>query len=260
MATWKPRTRKKQGPRVKAQAGTPKAPVALLVALGAPPSGDEIPLMVSARANALDALGFDLKPAQLVEATRRAAAQADTVRLTVLKNGAEKPACIKGCSHCCSHKVGVTVPEVVAIVEYLRTLPGQLDVVRKKAALLAQNPLIFSDSEKPRARISCALLHDDGSCSVYGVRPLPCRSWLSVDVESCKLHLDEQAEPRLVLAAARTGRAIQLGLVKVMDDLGRRPYLVELTAALDIALNVPNAIDAWLAGEPTFERASAARR
>ncbi len=79
-------------------------------------------------------------------------------------------------------------------------------------------------------------------------------------MESCKKHLDEQAEPRLVLAAARTGRAIQLGLVKVMDDLERGPYLVELTSALDIALNMPNAVDAWLAGEPTFDRASAARR
>jgi hypothetical protein len=37
-------------------------------------------------------------------------------------------------------------------------------------------------------------------------------------------------------------RMLKLAGHCVMDDLGRRPYLVELTVALDIALNVPNAI------------------
>lgn len=49
------------------------------------------------------------------------------------------------------------------------------------------------------------------------------------------------------------------GAVRV-ERAGQGPHLVELTAALDNALNTPHAIDAWLAGEPTFERASAARR
>jgi Fe-S-cluster containining protein len=180
--------------------------------------------------------------------------------LTVLQSTQGTPACGKGCSWCCSHKVGVTVPELIAIVDQLRASPERLEVVRTKAAALAQNPAIFSDSEKPRARIACALLDEDGSCGVYEARPLPCRSWLSTDVESCKQHLDEKAEPKLILAAARSGRFIQLGLVKVMDDIQRFPYLVELTAGLDIALNVPGAIESWLAGEPVFERASAARR
>ena len=152
------------------------------------------------------------------------------------------------------------MPEVIAIAAHLEGAPELLEVTRKRVAELAQNPLIFSDSEKPRARIPCALLSDDGSCSVYEVRPLPCRSWLSTDVESCKKHLDEAGEPKVVLGAARSGRFIQLGLVKVMDDIQRFPYLVELTAGLDVALNVPGAIESWIAGEPVFERASAARR
>ena len=74
------------------------------------------------------------------------------------------------------------------------------------------------------------------------------------------VHLDEEAEPKVVLGAARSGRFIQLGLVKVMHDIQRAPYLVELTAGLDIALNVPGSIESWIAGEPVFERASAARQ
>jgi len=216
--------------------------------------------MLAARASALDALRFELKSEQMVEAAKRANDQADTVRLNVLQTAKAKPACKKGCSYCCSHKVGVTVPELIAIVAHLRGNPERLEVVRQRASDLAKNPLIFSDSEKPRARIPCALLDDDGSCGVYEVRPIPCRSWLSTDVESCKRHLDEEAEPKVVLGAARGGRFIQLGLVKAMDDIKRGPYLVELTAGLDIALNVPRSIESWIAGEPVFERASAARR
>lgn len=255
MAKWKPQTRKQRTAPASRKDGAP-----LLEALGTPPSADEVPMMLAARESALDALGFELRPAQLVEAVRRTSAQADSVRLNILQSAKGTPACSKGCSWCCSHKVGVTVPEVIAIVDRLEASPEHLEVVRAKAAELAKNPAIFSDSEKPRARIACALLDQDGSCGVYEVRPLPCRSWLSTDVESCKQHLDERAEPKVVLGAARSGRFIQLGLVKAMDDIQRFPYLVELTAALDIALNVPGAIEGWLAGEPVFEPASAARR
>lgn len=255
MAKWKARTSSQRK-----ALGSRKSKAPLLEALGTPPSADEVPMMLTARESALDALGFELRPAQMVEAVRRTSDQADNIRLNVLQSAEGTPACSKGCSWCCSHKVGVTVPEVIAIVDNLRASPERLEVVRARAAELAKNPAIFSDSEKPRARIACALLDEDGSCGVYEVRPLPCRSWLSTDVESCKQHLDEKAEPKVILGAARSGRFIQLGLVKAMDDIQRLPYLVELTAGLDIALNVPGAIESWLAGEPVFERASAARR
>lgn len=217
-------------------------------------------MMLEARATALDALGFELRPKELVEAFKRTSRQADVVRLRVLESAQEKPACAKGCSYCCSHKVGVTVPEVLAIVAHLQVSPERLAMVRERVAELAKNPLIFSDTGKPRARIPCALLEADGSCGVYEVRPIPCRSWLSTDVESCKKHLDGAAETKMVLGVARSGHLIHLGLVKVMDDIQRFPYLVELTAGLDIALNVPNAVERWLAGEPVFERATAAAR
>jgi Fe-S-cluster containining protein len=227
-------------------------------------------MLLAARANALDALGFTLESGHLAEAARRAGAFADVIRPKVVdasdlaasarRSTKDALACRKGCSWCCHHKVGVTVPEVIAIKAQLEASPQHLDVIKKRAAELAKDARIFSDTEKPRARIPCALLGEDGSCSVYEVRPIPCRSWLSTDVESCKKHLDGEGEPMFVLSAARSGRFVQLGLAKVMADIERFPYLVELTAGLDIALNVPNAIDRWLAGEPVFEPASAARR
>ena len=88
MATWKPQSRKK---RKASTAHKGEAP--LLEALGTPPTADEVPMMLAARENALDALGFELQPAQLVEAVRRASHQADTIRLSVLQSAKKAPAC-----------------------------------------------------------------------------------------------------------------------------------------------------------------------
>lgn len=254
MATWKSSSRNKR------KTAEPKAGGSLLADLGAPPTSDEFPMMLEAHAHALDALGFELRTVDLAEAAGRTSVRADRVRLSVLQSQKVQPACSKGCSHCCHHKVGVTMPELIAIVVHLEAESERREVVRAKAAELAKNPLIFSDTEKPRARIPCALLDEDGSCGVYEVRPIPCRSWLSWDVQSCKRHLDGEGEPQAIVAAARSGRLIQQALVKVMAEQQRGPHLVELTAGLDIALNVPGAIESWIAGEPVFERASAARR
>lgn len=254
MAAWKSSGKKPRKESAKAE------PAAVSLAdLVRPPSEAEVSLLVAARQNALAAFGFELQRPQMVEAASRSRALADKARLSVTQPAREAPVCQKGCSWCCHLKVGVTVPEVIAIVEHLQSLPAQLEVVRHKAAELAKDPRILSDEEKPKARLPCALLSDDGGCGVYEVRPVPCRGWLSTDVESCKKHLDGEAEPKFVVSAARSSRFVQLGLAKAMDDIQRRPYLVELTSGLDIALNVPDAIERWLEGEPIFDRASASR-
>jgi hypothetical protein len=255
MAVWKSPAKKKRQSTASAQSDA-----STLADLATAPTADEVPTLVTARANALDAFGFELKPAQMIEAAKRSRELSDAVQLRVLQPQEEQQvACRKGCFWCCTLKVGVTVPEVMAIVAHLEAAPEQLEVVRKRAAELAKDPRILSDTEKPKARIGCALLTEDGSCGVYAVRPIPCRGWLSTDVESCKKHLDGEGEPRFVLSVARNTGFVQLGLAKAMDDIERYPYLVELTSGLDIALNEPNAIERWLAGEPVFQRASSGR-
>lgn len=171
MAAWK-----SSGKKPRKEAATAQRAGVSLAELVAPPSETEVSMLVAARETALAAFGFDLQPPQMVEAARRARALADKIRLSVAQPSSETPACQKGCSWCCHLKVGVTVPEVIAIVEHLRAVPEQLEVVRLKAAELAKDPRILSDEEKPKARLPCALLSDDGSCGVYEVRPVPCRA------------------------------------------------------------------------------------
>jgi Fe-S-cluster containining protein len=213
----------------------------------------------TARARALNLLGSRPSPESSIGAAKDAFRLEGVVRLQVLQLQETALACHQGCSWCCHQKVGATVPEVLAIAAQLRATADNLEAIREKSAELAQDPRIFSDKEKLRARIPCVLLGADGSCQVYEVRPLPCRGWLSTDEESCKKYLDAEAAPQFVFEAARTSRALQLGLAKAMDDLKLLPYLVELTSGLDVALNEPNAAERWLAGEPLFERANVTR-
>lgn len=92
-------------------------------------------------------------------------------------------ACRAGCSHCCRHPVGVTFGEALALREALAALPragreALSEHVSAAAAATAAVP--WADL----AGLACPLLQD-GRCSLYAARPLPCRALLSADAEAC---------------------------------------------------------------------------
>jgi Fe-S-cluster containining protein len=199
---------------------------------------------------------------EVLAVTQSALELGERVRLRIVSDSADesaKFACGKGCHWCCHYKVAVTIPEVLTIATYLRNFVSDDGVrqVRERVAHLAQDRRIFSVSEKPKARIACALLLKDGSCGVYPVRPLSCRGVNSTDVHACERSLDDSSVGATSeFAMVKAFGAVQLGLIKAMDERNLRPYTVELTAGLDVALNEPQALERWLGGEPTFERAS----
>ncbi len=167
-------------------------------------------------------------------------------------------ACQKGCHWCCHLKVSVTAPEVFWIAAYLRreAPPSQLSAVSERAARLAQDPRIFSSDAKAEAHIPCPLLSDRGACSVHAVRPLTCRGYTSTDAEVCRRMLDDDSELVTVNEPlARELAAVSLGLLAGIGAAGLQGELLELTAALHIALAEPDALPRWLAGEPVFAAA-----
>jgi hypothetical protein len=78
--------------------------------------------------------------------------------------------------------------------------------------------------------------------------------WNSLDVELCRRHDEGDTIvpiPYFTPQYEVTGGAHD-GLWVGLDEAGLRPELLELTAALRIALETPNAASRWLAGEPIF--------
>jgi len=98
------------------------------------------------------------------------------------------PACSAGCSYCCHVHVEATVPEILAVVLHLEDMRtrDEIEALRERLAVQVQRTSPLSDEERWEARIPCALLGDDGRCSVYAARPLRCRAFHSCSVDPCR--------------------------------------------------------------------------
>lgn len=90
--------------------------------------------------------------------------------------------CSKGCAGCCSLVVNCTFPEAYLMAQALslsqkEKLYGGIEAVRRAArgaSGLKEWLSAYRDGAGP-----CPFLEDDGSCGVYSVRPISCRSLLS---------------------------------------------------------------------------------
>ena len=161
-------------------------------------------------------------------------------------------ACRQGCTWCCYVKVDVTAPEVLRIVEYLRSSLGeaQLETLKKRVIETDEATRGLSPDERFALSVPCPLLQDD-QCRVYAVRPMACRGMTSIDAGKCE---ESWREPRALTvipqcsAIGYTYAVISEGLCQALHRAGLDGHLLELNSALRIALETANAIERWLAG------------
>jgi hypothetical protein len=204
---------------------------------------------------------FERGPEGAVAAAASASDRAASLARAAL--AAEPPpapiACARGCPACCVSKIAVVAPEVLRIAAHLRATltPGALAALTARVHAADEETRGLSRAERAAAGIPCPLL-EDGACSVHEVRPLVCRGWTSLDAAACERHF---ADPGGVPAAPsyRVGyelaTAVLAGLGRAALDAGRDGRLLELIAAIRIALDRPNAGDRWDARLPVFSQA-----
>jgi hypothetical protein len=181
-------------------------------------------------------------------------------------------ACQEGCAWCCHQLVGTTAAEVFRIVDYLQNhlpseeLQGITDRIierddqrkglhedRWSAARLPCPLLVYEDRRRPDGQ------GDDRSsrvplCSIYSARPLTCRGFNSSDARQCERWVKERGRVEIPLYEPqhRLATFVLDGLRDGLSECGLPNDLLELTAALRIALTVPNSFERWLAGELIF--------
>lgn len=124
----------------------------------------------------------------MVDAARTAMALSDAAVDTVRSSFSGQPrfACGRGCSACCHLFVAVPpgVAEAIAAHVEASFTPDaraalMLRLEERVAALIAS-------AEPQSLRSPCALLDEDGACTIYEVRPLSCRSFTSTSLPRCE--------------------------------------------------------------------------
>jgi Fe-S-cluster containining protein len=194
-------------------------------------------------------------PLQVIEVTRHAGALADqAVRVAMKEVPARRPpACREGCAWCCYKPVGTAAPEVLRIVAYLRDnlSPEQWQSLCERVRLADERW-----RHNRRAARPCPLLVED-RCSAYPVRPLTCRGYNSSDARRCKDALDSHREADVPVyePQQRLATFVLDGLRAGVAENALEETLLELTPALRIALERPDAEQGWLAGERLFAAA-----
>jgi Fe-S-cluster containining protein len=208
------------------------------------------------RLETVEVLKTGRTPLQVIEVAEQAAAVAEQAIDDAKRRCPPPPlACRAGCDWCCYLTVGTTVPEVVRIAAYLRqTLsPEELQATRLRIAELEEHKRRQSLGQRADAHWPCALLVNH-RCAAYPVRPLTCRGFNSSDAHLCERFLQS---PRKVVVPTyvpqlRLMTFVLDGMRAGLSESGLRGDLVELTAALRIALELPDAAERWLAGEAVF--------
>ena len=181
-------------------------------------------------------------------------------------------ACRKGCSWCCHQTVMVTAPEVLLVAQYIRERFDAETVASLRDRIVRNAEKIegLSNDERLDHGLACVFLQD-GDCSIYPARPLPCRGGFSEDAEYCLNLLQNRAETQAAVASGTLeGKFLivpkmlfdsaQVGMAAAVRNDGLNADPLELTAAVAIALSDPDITEKWLNGWPVFDAAKLHRQ
>ncbi|MDX2200198.1 MAG: YkgJ family cysteine cluster protein [Phycisphaerae bacterium] len=168
-----------------------------------------------------------------------------------------RQACRAGCSACCHLAVAITIPEAIWIATRLRSerTPQHFDGAVARIADHARRVGALTIEARARARVPCALLGDDGACTIHPFRPLGCRGYTSFSKELCDAALaaDEPGHdgPLDATAWAAAG-AIGDGLKAALREADLDDQHYEFHSALLRAIETPDAEARWSRGEDVF--------
>ena len=226
-------------------------------------------LALSAASTAYGLLGGAPTWANVVALTHKALSAASQVGKNALaQSNQAAPACREGCSHCCHHTVGVSPPEVFAIVDHIDThfTESQRAALKSRLISFTEQTRGLSPTERFSPEHGCPLLVES-HCSVYPARPLTCRGANSLSEKACEDSLHDEHKraqyiagdyviPRYlepIRAAHSIAAGVQLALSD-LHDLDMTP--IELTCGLSLLLSEPEEVaKRWLRGEPVFAAA-----
>jgi Fe-S-cluster containining protein len=199
-----------------------------------------------------DKLQDSSDPSRASAAARLASTLLD--RTTAKMAQASDFACARGCSHCCYSAVPVSAPEVLALANHIASAQGKASGLDPASVLSRTNARVALQNSKAGngGPLPCPLLVDD-ACSVHDARPMSCRQTFSTSAEACRdVKEGRRNDVPFVPAGINAGVMLRALLISASHSSGLDFGTYELSSALSIALETPDAERRWLAGEDVF--------
>ncbi|HEV3257023.1 MAG TPA: YkgJ family cysteine cluster protein [Gemmataceae bacterium] len=196
-------------------------------------------------------------PLEVVAVAETAAELADQAMLKAVEQCPPRrpAACREGCAWCCHKVVGTAAPEVLRIAQWLRhsLSAEELHALRERVVRVDEQRKALRHDPWAAAHLACPLL-DGERCSVYELRPLTCRGYNSSDAAACQRSVTARRRVEVPVYAPqnRLTTFVLDGMRAGLAEAGLHGDLLELTAALRIALAAPDVAERWLAREPVF--------
>jgi hypothetical protein len=161
-------------------------------------------------------------------------------------------ACGRGCAYCCTTWVEASAPEVFYAVAAMNAEQRAAYTESVEAACSRTSGLSYEEREKT-STTPCPILGDN-VCSLYGGRPLTCRTAVSTDAALChrayRLFSGEDIPAPIFWPALRQAYTVALEGALLRAGLPHR--FREWNESLRLALSKPDSETRWLGGMDVF--------
>jgi Fe-S-cluster containining protein len=165
---------------------------------------------------------------------------------------------MKGCAHCCHQSVFVLPHEAIYLFTHLKSQGNSPFYNTCKEKVLNKNSVTAKMDLKSILSFTqaCPFLEDE-ACAVYEARPMACRLFQSMDVQSCIVErenpLNMNNYARLYELPLRAGRMLNEGLCAWFTEKGLKTTEWILESSLGLLFTDDKAVFRWLKGEEIFK-------
>lgn len=152
-----------------------------------------------------------------------------------------KVACHKGCQWCCHQAVYANSYELHYLSERVKSVISKEKINRWIEASEAKHGVTSKmNEEQITAHKSPCPLLENGACSVYAIRPMACRIYLSTRLETCvefyRHPENKENYPALIEFPLRAGRMMNEGFMAALKEYGIDTAEFRLEEGLRIVL------------------------
>lgn len=152
-----------------------------------------------------------------------------------------KVACHKGCQWCCHQAVYANSYELHYLSERVKSVISKEKITRWIEASEAKHGVTSKmNEEQITAHKSPCPLLENGACSVYAIRPMACRIYLSTRLETCvefyRHPENKENYPALIEFPLRAGRMMNEGFMAALKEYGIDTAEFRLEEGLRIVL------------------------